>query len=233
MPIQVICRSCHARFAVSEKFAGKKGPCPKCKAEITVPETKDEVVIHAPEDFDSGGKTATGQLALKPIQRKEVKLSAVAVAGTLGAIVAVFLVAWMFHPGSDDDPPPPPPMLVLALGAIALAPPLVWGGYSFLRDDELEPYRHVSLWIRVAICSVVYALLWGFFLAVKTYLLQGSGDEQLGLLPLAFVILAFLALGALAAHTSLDLDPTTAVFHYGLYIVVTVLLRLTMGMYAL
>ena len=45
MPIQVTCPKCFTRFSVSEKFAGKKGPCPKCKSEITVPDVGEEVVV--------------------------------------------------------------------------------------------------------------------------------------------------------------------------------------------
>src|SRR6476661_3159539 len=30
MAIAVVCPSCHARFQVQDKFAGKEGPCPKC-----------------------------------------------------------------------------------------------------------------------------------------------------------------------------------------------------------
>ena len=59
MAIDVTCIKCHTRFQVSEKFAGKSGPCPKCKNTIKIPELKDQVVIHAPEV--SGTKTATGQ----------------------------------------------------------------------------------------------------------------------------------------------------------------------------
>src|SRR5262245_6594726 len=37
MPILVTCPGCKAQFNVGEKFAGKQGPCPKCKALITIP----------------------------------------------------------------------------------------------------------------------------------------------------------------------------------------------------
>ena len=68
MPIKVICPGCTKRFTVSEKFAGQKGPCPHCKAEIKIPEVaEEEVVIHAPENF--GPKDAGGRAVLKPIER--------------------------------------------------------------------------------------------------------------------------------------------------------------------
>ena len=59
----------------------------------------------------------------------------------------VLIVALLLR-GLDTIPP-----WVLGLGAFAVAPPLVWAGYSFLRDDELEPHRGKSLVLRVLICS--------------------------------------------------------------------------------
>ena len=75
MPISVVCPGCKARFSVSEKFAGKKGPCPKCKAVILVPNAPaEEVKIHVPEQFASGGKDSKGRAVSKPILREETKL---------------------------------------------------------------------------------------------------------------------------------------------------------------
>ena len=73
MPIQVTCPGCHARFKVSDKFAGQTGPCPKCKKPITIPKKEDEVVIHAPEAY--GPKGVDGTATLKPIERKESSAS--------------------------------------------------------------------------------------------------------------------------------------------------------------
>ncbi len=42
MAIQVTCMSCGARFAVEDKYAGREGPCPKCKAVIRVPAAGSE-----------------------------------------------------------------------------------------------------------------------------------------------------------------------------------------------
>src|SRR5690606_4835519 len=73
MPIDVLCQGCQTRFQVSEKFAGKKGHCPKCKASITVPDNpKDEVVNHAPVQFAPKG--TTGVAVLKPIAGTETRL---------------------------------------------------------------------------------------------------------------------------------------------------------------
>src|SRR5437763_17163113 len=103
MAIDVTCPSCHTRFQVSEKFAGKSGPCPKCKTTIKIPEKKDEVVIHAPEV--SGPKDSKGQAVLKPISRVEVRLRSTQIATIVGSVVLVLIVAlvlrFQFH-GSDS-----------------------------------------------------------------------------------------------------------------------------------
>ena len=63
MSIPVICRGCHARFKVSDKFAGKSGACPKCKATINVPTKEEEVKVHAPAEFAAGGRGRGGRFA--------------------------------------------------------------------------------------------------------------------------------------------------------------------------
>ena len=91
MPIEVLCPGCKSRFKVSEKFAGKKGPCPKCKTVITIPEVTEEVVVHAPQEF--GPKNATGVGVLKPITRKETKMSPLVIVGIVSGIITVLVVA--------------------------------------------------------------------------------------------------------------------------------------------
>jgi hypothetical protein len=150
MAIPVVCPGCKKSFNVSDKFAGKQGPCPQCKTIIQVPAKGEEIVVHAPEGF--GPKDTKGRAVLKPIARKETKVSPRLTAIILGAIVVVLGVAWMFRSPTGDVP-----TLLLVFGALALAPPLAWAGYTFLRDDELEPFRGRELWLRVGICSAVYA----------------------------------------------------------------------------
>ena len=156
MPIEVLCSGCKTRFSVSEKFAGKKGPCPKCKAVITVPEKTEEVVVQAPQEF--GPKNAAGVGTLKPIARKYAKVSPVAIVGIVAGIVTVLdrrRRAPRQSTGSPLDP--------RRLCAFLLAPPLAFGGYTFLRDEELEPYRGLNLLIRATVCGTVYAALWAAY----------------------------------------------------------------------
>jgi hypothetical protein len=221
MAIVVVCPSCRASFQVNDKFAGKQGPCPKCKATIKIPELGDEVKIHEPEFGGPGAKDSKGRSVLKPIARVEAKVPPVMVAGIVGAVVLAFAVAFALR-GSDLKSTP----LVLGLGAVVLAPPVVMGGYTFLRNQELEPYRGQALAVRVAICSLVYAALWGAVWALKTFVVGGVGSGETW----KYFVLAIppMLIGALTSLGSLDLDFGSGFFHYCLYLVTCILLRLAM-----
>lgn len=220
MAINVVCPGCKKRFSVDDKFAGKQGPCPKCKTVIKVPEKTEEVVIHEPESF--GPKDSKGRAVLKPIARKEAKFSPVlaAVAGISSLLVLV--AAWMLRGQASP--------LLLGIGALVLAPPLAWSGYAFLRDDEYEPFRGRELWVRVGACSLVYALLWGLIPLIAGY---GLRLDELELIHMAFLAPLLIGLGAFTAYASLDFDFGVGALHYGLYLTVTVVLRLVLGLSAM
>jgi hypothetical protein len=220
MPISVVCPGCHKRFSVSEKFAGKKGPCPKCKTVIKVPDKSDEVVVHTPDQF--GPKGVSGRAVLKPIARAEVKFSIPWAIAIAAAFIILLIGAWVLRSPEGNVP-----TIVLALGAVLLAPPLVFAGYTFLRDDELEPHRGKGLLLRVAICSVVYAGLWGGITLIANYLFEGEAVE---VYHMVWIVPFMVGIGGFASFASLDLDFLMASVHYGLYLVLTIALRLIMGL---
>jgi hypothetical protein len=235
MPIAIICPGCHSRFQVSEKFGGKQGPCPKCKTLINIPKASEQVKIAEPDDY-GGTKDTKGKLVLKPIEREETHLSPNAVVA-IGAVCILTLgLAWMIgrawqvepepgtEPGTTVHAPPDVPPLVLGIGAVLLAPPLVLAGYSFLRDDELEPYRGRALWIRAALCAAAYAALWG------AYALLNQRGFLSGPQVWIFAGPPFFVVGGAAAFAALDLEFGSAVMHYAFYLGVTVVLRLVMGL---
>lgn len=225
MAIDVTCPGCKTRFQVSDKFAGKKGPCPKCKFVITVPKKEDEIVIHAPEQ--SGPTDSKGVAVLKPIARTETILSPLTIGAIVGSTITVLLVALMLRVSAQ--PPGNIPTLITMLGAILLAPPLAFAGYTFLRDQELEPFRGMDLITHLIAPSVVYPLLWGVYWAAFAYLDLDSSTFNYGLL---VAVPLFFAAGTLCAFASLDLEVIPAALHYGLYLATTVFLRLLMGMNA-
>jgi hypothetical protein len=192
MPISVVCPSCKARFQVSDKFAGKHGPCPKCKAPITIPTLEEQVQIHAPEEFASGGKTMTGEAAVKPIVRKETKLplipTIIAVCGAL-AVIAIAAVAGDLFKN----------IYLRGVALFAVSVPLTAAGYSFLRADELEPHRGLWLWVRAAVCALCYSLLWLGFSYIPVDLRSSTWSYFL-------IAPVLLSIGGGIAFACLDLD---------------------------
>lgn len=223
MPIDVTCSKCMTRFQVSEKFAGKKGPCPKCKTIITVPELKEQVVVHAPEP--TGPKDSKGQSILKPLVRKEARLSRPVIIGIVASIFLILLVALVLRIAFPNGTLPLP---LLMAGAVLLAPPLSFAAYTFLRNDELAPFTRTELMLRLIAPSVVYPAIWALYWFVIAYL---EIDPNNGLV-FAFVIPVVIVIGAFTAQASLDLEFGAAALHYTVYLAATILLRLILGMSA-
>ena len=217
MPIQVTCSKCLTRFSVNEKFAGKKGPCPKCKAEITIPKLEEQVVVHAPDDSPKDSK---GKSVLKPIRRTETEITRrgilISAASVLGAIL---LAVSMRRTGGT-------PLVARVLVAILLAPPLIWVGYTITRDSELEPYRGQELWSRVGIVSAIFASLWLIYVWVTPYVLDIDYASEMGLMSSGITLIVMLMLGALAAMVAFELEFIGGLTIAGIYIVPTLLLAL-------
>jgi hypothetical protein len=221
MAILVVCPGCRKRFNVSEKFAGKTGPCPNCKTNIRIPTTAEEVKIEGAGEFESGGRSATGQLATKPIAFEETKWNPIAAASIGAAAVGALLVTWLAGRAEIFEKY----FIARAAGLLLVSPPLVVAGYAFLRDSEaLEPYRGKALYLRAAICSLVYVLLWWVYGLLANQVLTGE------LWSWAYFAPPFFIVGSLAAMFSLDLDFGNGFFHFCFYLIVTVLLKWVGGM---
>lgn len=224
MPIQVVCPGCKKRFSVSEKFAGKEGPCPQCKTKIKIPEKAEEVTIHAPDDAPpgaAGGKTATGQPTFKPIRRKHWAASPITIVAIVGGVAVTLVAALFVRMGSTPEQAAESWFLPM-IGAVALAFPLSWGGYLFLSDPELEGYHGLAMYLRVGVCALVYALLWGIWAFLRP--LWGF-DGPIDLPFLVFIVPGIICVGAIAPFAALDFEYLKAAFHYGIYLGATVLLR--------
>jgi hypothetical protein len=218
MAIFVVCPGCKSRFQVSDKFAGRTGSCPKCKGVITVPTAKDQVKIHGGENFATGGRNAEGKLVLKPIARQETRFRPAIAAAIAGGAVLTLLLDWFGGHAVRDY------LIVRLLGLLIVTPPLAIAAYAVLYDDELEPHRGQSLYLRAAICSLVYILLWGIFGYVAGRGLTGEIWNWL------FVAPPFLIMGALAALACFDLDFGNGILHYTFYVLIIILLRWVAGM---
>lgn len=222
MPIPVTCPSCLKRFTVNDKFAGQTGPCPNCRKPIKIPEKAEEVVIHAPEP--TGPKDARGKSVLKPIRRKDFKVSlpVMLIAG-LSALVIFGLALGIRVSGQE------PATALLAIGALLLAPPLVYAGYWFLQDDELEGYSGKEMLIRCAICSAVFAFTWLLYNAIPTYLNNHKSLAEFSGLDLVIMVPIMITIGTLASVLTFELEALQGMLHYMLYLSITVFLALIMG----
>ncbi|MBX7167028.1 MAG: hypothetical protein K1X74_11925 [Pirellulales bacterium] len=214
MPIPVVCPGCKASFRVSDKFAGKQGPCPRCKTTINIPAaTAEEIKIHVPEEHASGGKDSKGRPSTKPIARQETKFNPVTVfavvVGSLAVVVLAVLLRFM----------PAVPVVVPAVGLVLISPAIAVGCYALLRNAELEPYRGWSLWIRGAICGLVYTVTWAAFAWLLPIYV-----ERPELWVWMFIVPPFFLAGATAAFATFDFDFGTAAVHYGFYALLTIVL---------
>lgn len=220
MAIRVTCPKCHTRFNVSDKFAGKEGPCPKCKSKIRIPDKTEEVVITAPSA--SGPKDSQGRAILKPIKRRETILSTVQLvliaASIIGFLAVSFLMRTMIPERAEF------PILLLGLSSLIIAFPLVYVGYAFLRNQELDFYVGQELWGRVGICSVIYAMTW---IAMPIAYFAFDNHYEVGSYVIAGVIM--LGVGGVAGMYCFDLDYFMGSVHYGLYLGVCLLGRWLAG----
>lgn len=222
MKIAVTCPGCLSRFEVSEKFAGKKGPCPKCKKEITVPALSEQVVIHAPET--EGPKDAKGTPVLKPIQRVDVKFSW-PIAALVGGVGLVLLVTAIGVRLSFSEPP----TALLALASIGLGPLLAYGGYFFLHESELEGYSGKEAWVRSAACGGVYAFTWAIYWLLPQYLLENTTMAENSLVTASLLLVAMIIIGSITAVLALELENFSGVMHYMFYLAVTMVLTIVAG----
>ncbi|MGI9457697.1 MAG: hypothetical protein ACR2NU_14120 [Aeoliella sp.] len=223
MPIQVTCPGCLKRFTVADKHAGKEGPCPSCKKPITIPKLEEKVVIHEQVE---GPVDSKGQSVLKTSRRGDSKFQPL-VAGIAGgavllALIAAYVIGQTEHKNN---------LFVLGIGAALLGPTIARGGYMFLRDDELEPYRGAPLWIRAGACGLLFTAAWFLFgFLLGRFATPEQIDNGVDMWTLLIPLVAMSLLGLAAAYISLDLEPASGIMLFALFFIATGLLRLVMGL---
>lgn len=221
MSIIVVCPGCRKRFQVDDKFAGRTGACPNCKAPIRVPTKEEEVKIHAPGEAPIAAGEPGSNLVIKPLERLDTGWGRTGAIVIGVSVVAAVIAAWLGgRSGIFEES-----LLARGVGLLVISPPLVIAGYTFLRQSEdLDPYCGKQLWMRAAICSLVYVILWWVYGYVANQVLT----EEIW--TWAYVAPPFFIVGGLAALSCLDLDPTSAFFHYSFYVGATILLRAAAGL---
>ena len=231
MPIKVTCTACQSNFRVSDKFAGRQGPCPKCKAVIQIPTVEEaaaaeqaEVVIHAPEEYGgAAAKDSKGRPVAKPIAREDTEFKLLPALAVFGAVLAVMGISWFLGRSMQGAPVL---KMFISLLILGISGPLSVGGYWFLRNSELEPYSGTSLFIRAGIAAGIYCLLWIVLWQVNLQfpdLLEYGWNWM-------FVAPPLLAVGTVAATLSLDLEGLEGFLHCSLFVLVSVGMRWMAGM---
>ncbi|HZN34488.1 MAG TPA: hypothetical protein VFB80_11740, partial [Pirellulaceae bacterium] len=86
MPIAAQCPHCGENMQVREKYAGKKGMCPKCQRPFRVPESSDQRAAEPSEARTVASRTLTGRTG-GPTAPKEGVIEVDASAAHLVAVV--------------------------------------------------------------------------------------------------------------------------------------------------
>ena len=220
MPIHVVCTGCRKRFQVDDAHAGKTGPCPSCKKPIKIPRPEDEVVIQEPENFGPTG--ASGRPVLKPVARQDTQVSPLQWILIASGVIGVLITAFVLRGQLTD---PTKHVWLLAAGLLLVGFPICLAGYSFLHDAELEAYQGKSLFLRTAICNLVYLAIWGLYAWAPQYFYI----EDIEAIHVAFFLVPCCFLAAIAPLATLDLDYTFALIHCGLFVITTALLGKIIG----
>jgi len=205
MLVNVVCPGCLKRFRVSARFAGKKGPCPKCGTTMLIP--VDVIEIRK----EKNSPIQRQDLVFEPIQ---IKYSAL---GVLGILLLTFLFGCI--PMYDTL------RAVLGiLGLCAVAFPLALFGYHVLRDrDELFSFSGEELYRRVGIVSAGYILLW---LGFESFLAAIRAEVIISCLYFA----AFAVLATLLVCPILEFKLPDAFLHYCTFAFAVIFLRFLLGL---
>ena len=221
MAIFVVCPGCRTRFTVSDQFAGRSGPCPKCKTTIQIPKLNEQVVIAEPEQFADGGRGISGQLTTKPLARVETTFKPVHILIVTGVSIAVFLVTLVlgrfdvFHQR----------LWLQAIGLAVVAVPAAAISYEFLRHQEdLQPLRGRNLIIRSLACGIGYLVIW----AGLNWLVNSFVTEELW--TWAIVLPPVFVAGGFVAYAAMELDYSVGILHFTFFSLIALVLRWAAGL---
>lgn len=237
MDITVRCNQCGTGFKVKDKFAGKQGPCPKCKSVIKIPtleelakQASSNVTIHAPDAYGAAGATTKdgkdnkGRPTFRPISRTDAVFNPVVAVSIGGATLVALIMAFIVGRSFDKDPGTL--QTVVWTLVFLISGPVAVGGYWVLRDDEREPYAGLSLYVRAVAAGAIYCLIWASVGYLNWYYpgILKNGYNWL------FVAPPLMGLGALTATLALDLEATEGFFHCAFFVLAGLILRWAAGL---
>lgn len=225
MAIQVTCGKCFTRFSVSEKFAGQKGPCPKCKAVIAIPAASEQVVVH---ERESGPKDASGRPVSRPVFRQETPITAIhwtIVGCTALIMLVVAIVARSMYTVETF------PWWALGFGALICSFPVALVGYIVLRNPESVGFGGQELWGRIAIVALGFSVLWAMSpLAAFAF---ADPVAKPGFLGQSVALVLLITAGAGISFLTLELDYLLGIVHATAYAVFCFVMRMLAGLPAI
>jgi len=216
MAIKIVCPGCHQRFQVSDAYAGQTGPCPKCKTAIRIPTKDEEVKVH-------DANLTQGEIALKPIERDDSKLTPQVLGGIAGGILGALALTFLLNLTNLFSITP----IIPFIGLLLISLPITFAAYHLLRNDEMKPFTGEALYYRTAACAAVYTLSWYvIYFALDSLVLPGQSPE-IWMWGVVFIPVIFLW-GA-SSMLSYDFELGAGCFHFGFYLIVTMLFRWAAG----
>lgn len=215
MAIRVICPGCITSFEVDDRFAGQKGPCPKCGHTIEIP--KEKLIVHEPDMIMDGGKPRRAQAGhdARPImQRRFIYTGRQVFWGimiTLGAMALTYLVGAAGLPLVSK--------IYGIIGVFLIAFPLAEFGYTLIRDDnDLEMFLGNERHWRSLRTALVFGASWLVFEAF-VYYVKATGPLT------CLYLLIFGAIGAIGALIFFDCNYGKALLVYSVFAVAAIIGR--------
>ncbi len=200
------------RFQVSEKFAGQKGPCPKCGHIIEIP--KEKVIIHAPDEIIVEGKKVKNPEFVRPIERESFSFTRRQIIVNIVGACCIVLFAYLFHfLGSGIVK-----WSAATLGILVTAFALARTSYILVRNpDDLEIFLGRELFRKSAFTAIGYTIAW---LVLEVFLFYFN--------PGLYVVLFLVPIVFLASFIPLiffDTDYSDSCMLFIVFVLVIVLLR--------
>lgn len=221
MPIDVICPGCHKRFQVSEKFAGKKGPCPGCNTVIEIPKLEDVVVVHERETTKTGAPAK-----INSIQRQKTTVSKFELIFGLSTLVLGFIITAAVRMAL---PEPSSTQLffmaILAGGLLGIGTSLL--GYIVFRSQDTAIDNGRKTLIKVCLVGLAYVFIWRLLALITTGVLTQDGDVILpGVIILA---IAFAAMASFLPMALFEFEYIQGLIHVVLFVASLAIYSLILG----
>lgn len=226
MAIDVICSGCLKQFQVSDQFAGRSGPCPKCKTIISIPKLEDQLVIEEPthRPGSPGAHTKINGIRRRRgfFQRFEIitLCSLFASAGIVAIVIRILQTDPISRLDSTTGTLFVLGLILLSLGSSAL-------GYGVLKDSEIKAFARRTTIFRSIMTATVYCIIAAGF--IGTTLLFSHEDPRN--LILAVVAIACFSIASFAPMAFFEMELMQGALHVAIMICMTSLFCLLANNY--